>query len=206
MDTEPSNLASDVNAEPTSDSVPARRTSARRTPRRSASPRKSGARKRARGKTRAKDARLVLAQVNETVRLKDGTPSTLTVRAVGIQLPNLEEAQKALEKALQDFMNGVSSAIQEAALLEVKTFVSDDIEGIQIVDGKPQGSMRLRAMTTIELDGDITAIVPMRPEGLDETLWAAHAAMVAQAQINRTELIKLALSAAAGIVNVLKPV
>lgn len=197
MDTEPMNKPSEESAEP----MPARRTR-----RRSASPRKSSARKRTRAKPRAKDAQLVLTQVNETVRLKDGTPSTLTVRALGIQLPNLEEAQKALEKALQDFMNGVSSAIQEATLLEVKTFVSDDIEGIQIVDGKPQGSMRLRAMTTIELDGDITAIVPMRPEGLDEALWAAHAAMVAQAQINRTELIKLALSAAAGIVNVLKPV
>jgi len=103
-------------------------------------------------------------------------------------------------------MDGVSGAIREAALLEVKTFVSEDIEGIQLKNGKLEGPMRLRAMTTVELDGDITAIVPLRAEGLDEKLWAAHVDMVQQAQQNRTELVKLALSAAAGMVNVLKPV
>ena len=103
-------------------------------------------------------------------------------------------------------MQKVGDAIRDVTTLEVKTYVSDDIAGVKIEKGELVGDLRLRAMTTIALDGDIAAIIPLRAEGMDETLWAAHVDMVKQAQANRTELVKLAASAAAGLVAAVKPV
>lgn len=123
-----------------------------------------------------------------------------------VTIPGLDEAQKKLSETLKGFMERVGSAINEAATLKVKTYVSSDIEGVQVnAQGNLEGDLRLRAMTSIELDGDIVAVIPMRPDGMDETLWAAHVDMVKQAQANRTELVKLAISAVSGLVTAIKP-
>ncbi len=123
-----------------------------------------------------------------------------------VTIPGLDDAQKKLSETLKNFMDRVGGAMNEAATLKVKTYVSADIEGVTVnAQGKLDGDLRLRAMTQIDLDGDITAVIPMRPDGMDETLWAAHVDMVRQAQANRTELVKLALSAVSGVVTALKP-
>jgi len=133
------------------------------------------------------------------------TPAAVAVAFVSF--PGFDEAQAKLSATLKSFMDRVGTAINDTLKLDVKTFVSDDIEGIKVdPQGNLTGDMRLRAMTVIELDGDITAIIPMRPEGMDETLWAAHVDMVKQAQANRTELVKLAVSAVSGLVTTIKPV
>lgn len=123
-----------------------------------------------------------------------------------VTIPGLDDAQKKLSETLKNFMERVGGAINEAATLKVKTYVSDNIEGLAVnAQGALEGDMRLRAMTQIDLDGDIVAVIPMRPDGMDETLWAAHVDMVKQAQANRTELVKLAISAVSGVVTALKP-
>lgn len=123
-----------------------------------------------------------------------------------VTIPGLDEAQKKLSETLKSFMERVGGAINEAATLKVKTYVSGDIEGVKVnAQGNLEGDLRLRAMTQIELDGDIVAVIPMRPEGMDETLWAAHVDMVKQAQANRTELVKLAISAVSGLITAIKP-
>lgn len=131
-------------------------------------------------------------------------PSDVAVAFVTI--PGLDDAQKKLSDALKGFMERVGGAINEAVTLKVKTYVSSDIEGVQVnAQGDLEGDLRLRAMTSIDLDGDIVAVIPMRPDGMDETLWAAHVDMVKQAQANRTELVKLAISAVSGLVTAIKP-
>lgn len=123
-----------------------------------------------------------------------------------VTIPGLDEAQKKLSETLKSFMERVGGAINEAATLKVKTYVSSDIEGVKVnAQGDLEGDLRLRAMTSIDLDGDIVAVIPMRPEGMDETLWAAHVDMVKQAQANRTELVKLAISAVSGLITAIKP-
>ncbi len=134
------------------------------------------------------------------------TDEVTAVRVSFSAIPGMDEAQKKLGETLQEFMQKVGDAIRDVTTLEVKTYVSDDIAGVKIEKGELVGDLRLRAMTTIALDGDIAAIIPMRAEGMDETLWAAHVDMVKQAQANRTELVKLAASAAAGLVAAVKPV
>jgi hypothetical protein len=127
------------------------------------------------------------------------------VRTTFIEIPGLKDAQAKLAQGIKDFMDKVGNAIQKTTVLEVKTYVSDNIEGIHLEGGKLEGDTRMRALTTIDLDGDIVACVPMRPEGIDTALWAVHVDLVRQAQANRAELIKMALSAVSGILSALKP-
>ncbi len=123
-----------------------------------------------------------------------------------VTFPGLDDAQKKLSETLKGFMERVGGAINEAATLKVKTYVSDDIEGIRLnAQGEMEGDLRLRAMTSIDLDGDIVAVIPIRPDGMDETLWAAHVDMVQQAQANRAELVKLAISTVSGLITAIKP-
>jgi hypothetical protein len=136
-----------------------------------------------------------------------GTESEVSsVRVTYLQLPGLEDAQNNLVTTLKTFMDKVGGAINQVATLEVRTFVSDEIEGIKLENGQLVGDMRLRALTSIELDGDIKAIIPMRADGVDQVLWNAHVDMVKQAQANRTELIRLAMSAASGLLGAIKPI
>jgi hypothetical protein len=51
----------------------------------------------------------------------------------------------------------------------------------------------------MELDGDTKVLVPKTDMGIDQELWAIHTAMVAQAQANRTEMIKAIAQAASGL-------
>ena len=49
---------------------------------------------------------------------------------------------------------------------------------------------RLRALTRVAFDGDLQVYMPERAEGAaDETLWAVHKAMVAEAQNNRAKFL-----------------
>ncbi len=138
---------------------------------------------------------------------EDRPAETHAVAAVAfVSFPGFDDAQAKLSATLKNFMDRVGSAINEAATLKVKTYVSSDLEGIKLdAQGNLTGDMRLRALTSIELDGDVTAVIPMRADGLDQKLWAAHVDMVKQAQANRTELVKLAVSAVSGLVTAIKP-
>ncbi|NJM39878.1 MAG: hypothetical protein HC853_03430 [Anaerolineae bacterium] len=123
------------------------------------------------------------------------------------QLFSLGDIKTQLERSLTEFLNGVKTAIDNAATLEVRTFVSDSVDTLQLTGGKiDPDKAQLRALTAIRLDGDIDVCVPIRAEQVDEGLWEIHKAMVAQAQANRTEVVKLAISAVSGILNIIKPV
>lgn len=97
-----------------------------------------------------------------------------------------------LAKKLGDVLGDVLS---DAAVLEVKTYTSDDLQSV--AGGQPlHGSnARLRAYTRCALDGDTDVCVPITDGGaVDQALWALHVEMVKQAQTHRAELLKTLLS------------
>jgi hypothetical protein len=54
-------------------------------------------------------------------------------------------------------------------------------------------------------DGDTLLCVPEEEGEVDTALWKIHMDMVNQAQSSRAEPLKAAISAASGLVNLLKP-
>jgi len=62
-------------------------------------------------------------------------------------------------------------------------------------------------MTRLNLNGTTLACLPRSADGsVDEALWRVHCDTVEQALANRTEMIKLAASAAANLLGSLKQV
>jgi hypothetical protein len=112
------------------------------------------------------------------------------------------EATQKLTDALQDFANQIGNTLRDvlndAAHLDVETYVADDLETVDYTKEKISGAT-LRAVTRMKLDGDTRVLVPMREGELDERLWAIHTSMVEQAQANRAEMIRAIASAAAGL-------
>jgi hypothetical protein len=89
----------------------------------------------------------------------------------------------------------LGNVLGDAAVLEVRTFTSQDLQAVAGAESLPASGARLRAYTRCGLDGDTTACVPVTADGaLDERLWALHVGMVEQAQAHRRELIGLVLS------------
>lgn len=116
-----------------------------------------------------------------------------TAQKLGDTLKSLAEQ---LGEALKD-------AIQDAATLEIKTYVADDLSAVDYRADNPVGA-ELRAVTCMSLDGDTKVVVPRRDGALDAELWAIHTSMVAQAQANRAEMIKAIAQAASGMLAALQ--
>jgi hypothetical protein len=117
------------------------------------------------------------------------------------------EAVSKLTASLQEFAERLGEtlkrAIEDAAHLEVETYVADDLASVNYRDGDFSGA-QLRAVTRMALDGDTQVVVPRREGQLDAELWAIHTSMVQQAQANRAEMIRAIAAAAAGLFGALK--
>ena len=120
---------------------------------------------------------------------------------------SLAATRDRLAQALQEFATRLGAALQRAvdnaASLEVTTYVSDDMTR---VTKEFEQTANLRAYTRINLDGDTTVCVPKQASEIDKDLWSIHLDMVKQAQANRTEMIKAAVAAATGLFDALKGV
>jgi hypothetical protein len=89
----------------------------------------------------------------------------------------------------------LADVFNDAAVLEVKTYTSDDLQAVAAGQPLPATGARLRAYTRCKLDGDTEVCVPVTSAGaIDEALWALHVEMVKQAQAHRAELLKTVLS------------
>lgn len=101
-----------------------------------------------------------------------------------------------LQTFAKTVVDTLSTAVANAASLEVKTYVSAEIGqavGNNLRD--LEQNARLRAYTRIALDGDMIVCVPETAGQVDGTLWGLHLEMVKQAQAHRAEMISMALSA-----------
>jgi hypothetical protein len=123
-------------------------------------------------------------------------------------IDSFRQAQVNLSGTLQDFVGKLGQflgkALDEATSLEVSTYVSDDMSQVKYEAGRFSGA-RLRALTRIEIDGDSLICVPEAEGEVDAALWKIHMDMVQQAQVSRAELLKTVVSAATGLVDLLKP-
>ncbi len=117
------------------------------------------------------------------------------------------EAVNKLTTSLQEFAERLGEtlkkAIDDAAHLEVETYVADDLAAVNYREGDFSAA-QLRAVTRMALDGDTQVVVPRRGDQLDAELWAIHTSMVQQAQANRAEMIRAIAAAAAGLFSALK--
>lgn len=123
-------------------------------------------------------------------------------------LDPLRDAQAKLSATLQDVAqrmgDSLLNAVQNLAATEVLTYVTDDMAGVQFENGRFTGA-KLRAMTRLTLGGDTLACVPAAADGkVDDAVWKIHCDAVDKALANRTEAIKLAASAASGLLGVFK--
>ncbi|GEM_PF-2899561 len=88
----------------------------------------------------------------------------------------------------------LANVVDDLTTLEVRTYTSEDLENSTV--------SKLRAKTTIKLDGDIDIMIPERKRAVadneeggsdlevDEKLWAIHNKMVDIAQTKRVQFIK----------------
>ncbi|HSF80802.1 MAG TPA: hypothetical protein VLA49_06190 [Anaerolineales bacterium] len=138
---------------------------------------------------------------------KDSAISPALVDDYGL-MDNLRQAGSSVSAALQQFMTKLgevlSNALDDAANLEITTYVSEDIAATEVKEGKVEGA-RLRAYTRIKIDGDTLVILPEEEGEVDTELWAVHMQIVQQAQANRAEFLKTVISAASNLGSFLKP-
>lgn len=123
-------------------------------------------------------------------------------------MDSFKQAQATMGASLGEFVGKLGSylgtALDEATSLEIATYVSDDMSEVKYERGRFSGA-RLRALTRIEIDGDTLICVPEEDGDVDTDLWDIHMDMVSQAQASRAELLKTVVSAATGLVDLLKP-
>jgi len=125
-----------------------------------------------------------------------------------LSLDSFKQIQTNVSGSLQNFVarlgDFLSRALEDATSLEVSTYVSGNMNAVKYEGGRFSGG-QLRAVTYIKIDGDTLICVPEEDGEVDTTLWKIHMDMVAQAQASRADLLKAAVSAATGMVNLLKP-
>lgn len=108
---------------------------------------------------------------------------------------SFSQARENVQQLIRKLLDTLNQVVDDLTSLEVKTYVSRDIGSVKY-DAKLRDftNADLRAMTRIQLDGDTLNVVPERSGQIDEKLWAIHEAMVVQAQANRAEMLKTAVS------------
>jgi hypothetical protein len=138
---------------------------------------------------------------SRTGAIQAAPPIAAVDYGLGDTLASLRGGLQQLGNKLGDFL---SKALDDATSLEVSTYVSDNINAVKYENGKFTGA-RLRAVTRVNIDGDILACVPEDEGEVDIELWNIHLQMLQQAQASRSELLKTAVSAVTGLTGLLKP-
>jgi hypothetical protein len=115
---------------------------------------------------------------------------------------NISETMQGFAQKLSTFL---SEAIENATSLEVATYTSENLTGVEYQEGKFVGPAELRALSRINVDGDTSLVVPVQEGEIDKELLAVHLEMVKQAQAGRNELIQTAVSAVASLASFWKP-
>ncbi len=137
-------------------------------------------------------------RTERTTRTSDMEPDGAPEPETTPEESQFAQIQQNLTDAMRTLAEKIGHALEDAATLHVETYVSDEITR----DFKTQAS--LRAITRIEIDGDMQVCVPRREGDIDAELWGVHLDMVKQAQEHRAELVNSLVKAAGELLNVLK--
>ncbi len=115
------------------------------------------------------------------------------------------EQTAATLKKLSGKLNAyLENVVDDMTSLEVATFVSEDLNTVTHDRNRFTGNAKLRALTRINLDGDMQVCVPEKNGEIDETLWRIHCDTVAEAQKQRTETLKALGSIVGELLSALK--
>jgi hypothetical protein len=140
----------------------------------------------------------------------ESTPPASSPQAVDYgMLEALRAGQANLADSMQKFVQKLSdylsSALDDATSLEVRTYISEDLGAVNYEKGQFTGNVRLRALTRINIDGDTLVCVPESEGELDTAVWNVHLDMVRQAQESRAELLKTIVGAASSLASMFTP-
>jgi hypothetical protein len=137
-----------------------------------------------------------LAQLNQTYGA--GAPQQFGLKE-DIQ-GALQNVVTSLTSTFQTLGASLADFAKEMTSLEVETYALANLKAA-LQTGQDEGDLaetlrsqgNLVAWTHITLDGDLQVAVPTQDGQLKEALWAAHRDMVALAQANRSEMVKVAV-------------
>jgi hypothetical protein len=151
--------------------------------------------------------------IDENMPNRETSPQAERLISSGISpdyglIDNFRQVQSGVSNSLQQFINKLGGflgqALDDAATLEVSTYVSEDMAEVKYENGRFSGAS-LRAMTRMKIDGDTLVVVPEQVGEVDMELWQIHTDMVQQAQTNRMEFLRTVVNAATGLVDMIKP-
>jgi hypothetical protein len=104
-------------------------------------------------------------------------------------VPGLDALGDKLRETMQQLGELLSQLVRDIAVLEVRTYVSDQIASVGPGDDAFAGAQQ-RAVSRIALDGDTQIVIPVDADAVDEAVWQIHARTVEQAQANRAAMLK----------------
>ncbi len=133
-----------------------------------------------------------LPPANPPAPSASGASFDASVESFGIT-DSLKQVQGNVQELINKLMETLKQVMDDITSLEIKTYVSEDVSGAKYEKGEFTNA-QLRAVTRVSLDGDVLNVVPESGGELDRALWEVHLAMVQQAQANRAEMLKTAVS------------
>ena len=113
-----------------------------------------------------------------------------SAEAFALNRQSLEEFGEKLRLTLQTLSERLKDFTSDIGSLDVRTYVSEQIEKEDYANGQFTGNPKQRAMTHISLDGDTQLVVPFNAGEMDRVLWEIHSQAVEQAQANRAAMLK----------------
>lgn len=119
--------------------------------------------------------------------------------------PNaFHQVRKSLAAALETLGAKIEEFAKDVASLEVRTYVSEQIEDVRYDEALGLQNVKQRALTHIDFDGDTQVVVPVDAGQIDEALWKIHLQTVEQAQAHRQAMLKTVGDLVAGFVPTIK--
>lgn len=145
-----------------------------------------------------------------TLQIQVADTRTMEATAFGVS-ESVGEMRDRLVKTLKEFTDKVGTALEagvkDVSELKVETYVNDQLAGLsfeQLKTTNPFDTARLKIQSAIGIDGDTRVVVPAELTTQDRAIVELHSEMVGRAQANRAEMLKMAFSAFAGLIDVVK--
>jgi hypothetical protein len=123
----------------------------------------------------------------------------------------MADLNEAVRAYASDLAEKIHSFIKDVSILEVRTYTTpaDQVQVLikskELDDVITEGTVMLRAGTSITFDGDITQLAPMDANGeINQGLWQLHQQAVQQATQHRERMMIALGEAAASAIKALR--
>lgn len=123
----------------------------------------------------------------------------------------MADLNEAVRKYASDLADKINSFVQDVSTLEVRTYTTPSDQVQTLVKTKAideilvEGTVSMRAGTSISFDGDMTQLAPTDASGeINRTLWELHQQAVQQATQHRERMLQALGEAAASALKALR--